>query len=79
MPRYNPQFEALKTYPQQALEARKADIQKRGLKLYDFGVGDPHEPAPEFIREALCNAVLPRCGYPSVSGTAAVRDSISGY
>lgn len=79
MPRYNPHFEALKTYPQQALEARKAEIQKRGIKLYDFGVGDPHEPAPEFIRAALREAVEPRCGYPTVGGTAAVRKSITGY
>ena len=54
MPRYNPQFEALKTYPQQALEARKADIRRKGIKLYDLGWAT-HEPAPGLSRLCAVN------------------------
>jgi LL-diaminopimelate aminotransferase len=79
MPRYNPYIDSLKKYPQQVLENRKAQIIQDGVPLYDFGVGDPLEPAPEFIRKALRDAVTPHCGYPMVRGNNALRQSISDY
>ena len=79
MPRFNPVFEQLPIYPQQELERRKAVVLASGKTLYDFGVGDPTEPVADFIREALCAAVKPHCGYPKVVGTPAIRNSIAGY
>ncbi|MEC7988203.1 MAG: pyridoxal phosphate-dependent aminotransferase [Myxococcota bacterium] len=79
MPRYNPVLLELETYPQQALNQRKAKVLSEGKTLYDFGVGDPQEPVPLFIREALQAAVSPHCGYPNVAGPIALRKSIVGY
>ena len=79
MIRTNPLLDRLRRYPQQALYERKAELQKKGLKVLDFGVGDPIDPTPEFIRQALCDAVQPKCGYPQVAGSLKLRESISGY
>ena len=79
MPRLNPIFDQLTTYPQQALNERKAQVKLAGKKIYDFGIGDPIEPAPEFVRQALRDAVQPRCGYPKVAGSVEVRKSICDY
>ena len=79
MPRLNPIFEKLTIYPQQALNERKAKVKALGKKIYDFGIGDPIEPAPEFIRQALRDAVQPHCGYPKVAGTPEVRKAICDY
>ena len=79
MPRLNPIFDHLKTYPQQALNERKNQLKTAGKKIYDFGIGDPIEPAPEFIRQALRDAVQPRCGYPKVAGSPSIRKAICEY
>ena len=79
MPRLNPTLTSLSTYPAVELERRKAAVVARGQRLFDFSVGDPTEPTPTFIREALRDAVAPRCGYPSVRGDAKVRGAIADY
>ena len=76
MPRLNPIFDQLTTYPQQALNERKAQVKLAGKKIYDFGIGDPIEPAPEFILQALRDAVKPHCGYPKVAGSVEDIDGI---
>ena len=70
MPRLNPVFENLSAYPIAALEAKKREVAAAGVRIFDFGTGDPREPTAEFIRQALLNSVQPRCGYPGVRGRA---------
>ena len=79
MPRLNPVFANLSAYPIAALEAKKRRVAESGVRIFDFGTGDPREPTPEFIRQALLDAVAPRCGYPSVRGRPPVREAIAGY
>ena len=79
MPRLNPTLTSLKTYPAVELERRKAAVLAQGKRLFDFSVGDPTEPTPQFIQDALKEGLRPRCGYPSVRGDAAVRNAIAGY
>ena len=79
MPRLNPVFENLSAYPIAALEAKKRAIAESGVRIFDFGTGDPREPTAEFIREALLAAVQPRCGYPVVRGRIGVRQAIADY
>ena len=79
MPRLNPVFENLSAYPIAALEAKKREVAAAGVRIFDFGTGDPREPTAEFIRQALLNSVQPRCGYPGVRGRAEVRQAISAY
>lgn len=79
MPRINPLLDQLAEYPMVELERRKQAVADRGLPLYDFSVGDPVEPTPDFIQKALRDAIQPRCGYPSIIGAASLRESIADY
>ena len=79
MPRINPLLDRLAEYPMVELERRKEAVAARGLPLYDFSVGDPVEATPEFIRQALQDAITPRCGYPSISGSPGLRGAIADY
>src|SRR5262249_47044709 len=46
-----------------------------------FGVGDPREPTPEFIIEALNRAAIKHAasGYPSYAGSPTFREACSEY
>lgn len=61
------------------LEERRAALRKAGKRLFDFGLGDPREPTPAFLREALRAAVPQVSQYPSPSGTPALRQAVAGY
>jgi acetylornithine/N-succinyldiaminopimelate aminotransferase len=61
------------------LDERRRALAARGVRLFDFGLGDPKEPTPPFLREALRAAVPDVSQYPSAFGTAALRRSAAGY
>lgn len=77
--RLNPLLNKLPTYPQEALNARKRQVLAQGRTLYDFGTGDPLEPTPPWIREAIRDAVPVISQYPTVRGPASLRQAIAGY
>ena len=79
MPRFNPLLSQLRTYPAIAVDEAKARMEATGQRVYDFGKGDPAEPPPSFVRDALFDAVEPRLPYPRVMGSNAVRQSIADY
>ena len=72
-------------YPFEELDRRKREALDAGRELIDFGVGDPRDETPAFIREALREAVVPDLVVParrrapgaaggrSSSGSAALR------
>jgi len=62
-----------------ALDERKAQLRAAGKTLFDFGLGDPREPTPAFLREALRGAVPQVSQYPSAMGTPALRQAVAGY
>jgi acetylornithine aminotransferase len=61
------------------LEERRKALAAQGKRLFDFGLGDPKEPTPAFIREAVRAAVPEVSQYPSAAGTAALRRACAGY
>lgn len=75
----NPVLTGLPTYPQVALDARKARAVAAGLTLYDFGTGDDHGPTPLAVREAVRAAVPEVSTYPSVWGPTDLREAIAAY
>ena len=79
MPRLNPVLDRLATYPVVELDRRKAHLRAQGVRLFDFGTGDPVEPTAPFIRQALLDAVKPSCPYPTIRGTPAVRAAMAAY
>ena len=73
----NSLLESLKPYPMEELNRIKEELKKNGIKIYDFGTGDPKEPTPNFIIEALKKAIPKVSQYPSVSGRKDLREAIS--
>lgn len=61
------------------IDERRRALAAAGKRLFDFGLGDPREPTPPFIREALRAAVPEVSQYPSAFGTAALRRAAAGY
>jgi acetylornithine aminotransferase len=61
------------------LDERRKALLAAGKRLFDFGLGDPKEPTPAFVREALAAAVPAVSQYPSAFGTPAVRRAAAGY
>ncbi len=75
----NPVLDAIQKNLMVALEERKAALRAQGRRLFDFGLGDPREPTPTFIREALRAAVPETSQYPSALGTPALRRACAGF
>ncbi|MHC4514966.1 MAG: succinyldiaminopimelate transaminase [Planctomycetota bacterium] len=75
----NPRIQNLQTYPMVRLDQLKDEVLARGQRVFDFGTGDPREPTPAFIREALRDGVPTVSQYPKVVGTAAMRAAAAGY
>ncbi len=64
------------------LAALREDVGRRraaGQHLIDLSIGDPDEPTPEAVREALRDAVGPVSDYPTGYGRAATRAAIAGF
>ncbi len=69
----------LRPYPMEELNRIKAELKKKGVKIYDFGTGDPKEPTDPKIRQALIDAVPEVSQYPSVAGRKDLREAISKW
>lgn len=63
------------------IDKKVAELKSKGGDVIDFGVGDPTEPAPIIVREAIKKAVDRRAssGYPSYSGTVEFREAIASW
>ncbi len=70
-PPANPVLGQLQKNLMVALDERKAQLRAAGKRLFDFGLGDPKEPTPAFLREALKAAVPEVSQYPSAMARAA--------
>ena len=79
MPPLHPVLAALPEYPIVRVERAKAELRARGREVFDFGTGDPLEPTPEFVQEALRVGLPPVCRYPKPRGSEALREAAAGY
>lgn len=61
------------------LDERRKALVAAGKRLFDFGLGDPKEPTPAFLRETLRGAAPLVSQYPSAFGTPALRKAAAGY
>jgi succinyldiaminopimelate transaminase len=61
------------------LDQAKEDLARRGVEIFDFGVGDPLEPTPPFIRQALIDGVEPVSQYPTIVGRRQLREAVAGW
>jgi succinyldiaminopimelate transaminase len=61
------------------IQERARDLRAAGKPLIDFSIGDPREPTPPFIPEALRAAVPVVSQYPTVAGLPEIRAAVAGY
>ena len=75
----SPVLADLAQYPFARLDDWKAEAAARGVEPIDLGMGDPREPTPAFIREALLASVDEVSSYPRASGLPELRTAIAGW
>ncbi len=77
--RLNPVFTQLGDYPIARIQMRARDRRDAGLPVVDFSIGDPREPTPPFITEALRSSVPEVSQYPTAAGLLELREAIAAY
>ena len=75
----SPTMAGLQTYPFVRLEEAKAKLRADGVDFIDFGVGEPREETPAFIRQALADALEPLSTYPATVGLPGLRAAIAAW
>jgi succinyldiaminopimelate transaminase len=77
--RLNPVLSGMASYPFVRLTEAKRAVAARGLDVIDFGVGEPREETPAFIRRALARALdaEPVSTYPLAEGLPELREAVS--
>lgn len=75
----NESLQNLPTYPMVQLSAWSQQILDGGLELFDFGTGDPREPTPSILRQAMIDGIDEVSQYPPTPGTKGLRDAVCGY
>jgi succinyldiaminopimelate transaminase len=79
--RLNPVLAGMASYPFVRLAEAKRAVAARGLEVIDFGVGEPREETPAFIRRALARALdaEPVSTYPLAEGLPELREAVSAW
>jgi succinyldiaminopimelate transaminase len=75
----SPVLTDLAQYPFARLDDWKAEATARGIELIDFGMGDPREVTPAFIRDAMLASVDEVSSYPRATGLPELREAIAGW
>jgi len=75
----NPVLADLPAYPLARMDERRRELEEQGVRLFDFGTGDPREPTEERIRQALIASVPVTSRYPSAAGTRELREAFAGF
>jgi acetylornithine aminotransferase len=75
----SPVLAGLAQYPFARLDDWRAEARRRGVTPIDFGVGDPREVTPPFIREALVAGIEARSSYPRAAGLPELRAAIGNW
>ncbi len=77
--RVNPVLDELGAYPIGQLQEKARAMREAGERVIDFSIGDPREPTPPFIPEALRRAIPDVSQYPTVPGLRELRSAVAGY
>ena len=75
----SPGLRASEPYPFEELDRHKAKALAEGRPIVDFGVGDPREETPAFIRQAVKDAIEPTSSYPRAAGLPELRGAIASW
>jgi len=77
--RLSPILAGQTTYPFVRLEESKRRLAAQGVRILDFGVGDPREKTDPRIRRALADAIEETSRYPLAQGLPELRTAIAGW
>ena len=66
-------------YPFVKLDRRRRELAPAGVEIINFGMGDPREETPAFIRDALRAAVPAVSSYPATIGKGALRAACAAW
>ena len=77
--RLNPILEQLGSYPIAIVHERARAMRDAGKTVIDFSIGDPREPTPSFIPDALKANVPAISQYPTTAGLGDLRAAIADY
>ena len=66
-------------YPFARLQALRDRAAATDYSVIDFGVGDPQDPTPAFIRQALIEAIPEVSSYPRAAGLPALQEAITNW
>ena len=77
--RVSPVLAGLRTYPFVKLTQAARELAASGVDVINFGIGEPREETPEFIRRALIEALDPLSTYPQAEGLPALRAAIATW
>ena len=79
--RLSPILSGMGAYPFVRLSAARAAAEAEGADVIDFGMGEPREETPAFIRRALIEALEgePVSAYPKAEGLPEVRAAIATW
>jgi acetylornithine aminotransferase len=69
----------MRTYPFVRLTEAKRRLAEQGIECVDFGMGEPREETPAFIRDALAAALEPLSTYPLAEGLPELRAAIADW
>jgi acetylornithine/N-succinyldiaminopimelate aminotransferase len=78
-PPLNPLLEAPGEYAFVALDRKRRELAPSDVPTIHFGIGDPRERTPAFIRDALRAAVPEVSSYPAVIGLPELRAAAAGW
>lgn len=79
--RFSKNISSTAPYAFAEVDKQVATLKAKGVKVIDFGVGDPHSPAPDFVIKALQESAIRRAasGYPSYVGQSEFRAGCAEY
>lgn len=75
----NPILAELGGYPLAAYQDLKRALANDPAPLHDFSIGDPIEPTPQFIRDALIDGLPATSQYPTAAGLRELRVAIATW
>ena len=79
--RLNPVLTEMRAYPFTRLTDAKRKLAAEGVEVIDFGIGEPREETPPFIRAAVAQEIEaePVSAYPLAEGLPVLRAAIAGW
>jgi succinyldiaminopimelate transaminase len=75
----SPVLSGLRTYPFVELTEAAQRLAASGVDVINFGIGEPREETPAFIRQALVDALDPLSTYPQAVGLPELRSAIAAW